>query len=240
MQRRGGAFAAGVAGNAVAQYSLPKRRGVTLPYDDVSISSSAFAAPRLQHPTLPEQKHSLKLTRADRRYRRRPFAGVTIEDYTSRYWCVKFTLVAAAHENRELQRYCGWYAVKRKVVYLDHLPFGGAQLRRQIADRMGGDTRLPALFVNKKCVGPAAAVRALEESARLKDVLQFGFLWHQRPDAGPDVHPEALVAPPSFYGDEDMFRGQYRGAPLAAPVVALPKYMPLNSIQHGMVDDGIA
>lgn len=166
-------------------------------------------------------------------FNRRPFVGSSVEDYTNRYWCVKFTFASLGHENREMQRYVSWYAVKCKVVYLDYLPFVGNKLKQDVQRRMKGSTELPALFVSGKCVGGLSTLRVLEESGRLKDVLQFGFLWHTRPDAGPEVSPQGLPVPPSFYGDEEMFRGQWRGAPVSAPVVELPKYLPRDSITYG-------
>jgi hypothetical protein len=168
------------------------------------------------------------------RMRRRPFVASTLADYTARYWCVKFTEMRHAHENREMQRYVGWYAIRCKVVYLDYLPFSADALRREIAHRMGAPRAvLPALFVNGMLVGDLAVMRTLEDSGRLRDVLQFGFMWSSRPDAPPDAHPKALPVPPSLFGDEALFRGQYRGAPMAAPVIALPKYVPRSGITHG-------
>lgn len=237
-----------------------QKKKKTLP--DIKPSTHAHTASNMRKgrrpaPTLPPRVQFSTLPQQDIAAPSRPraaFVGGSIEEYSKRYWCVKFTEVQRAHENREMQRFCQWYAVRCRVVYLEHLPPGiGVRLRTEIGQRMGligdGDAAgitldllrsvpLPVLFVNGKLVGDLRAMYVLEESARLKDVLQFGMMWHARPDAGPDVHPQALPVPPSIYGDEEMFRGTYRGSPTTAPVQELPRHLPRGSIVEGPGSDG--
>lgn len=89
---------------------------------------------------------------------------------------------------------------------------------RHFTDQHKVDATLPLLFVNKKFVGGMQQVLQLESDKKLKDVLQFGFEWSSG---------AKLCGPlPSAYGDTELFRGKYVGAPVAKPVMQLPKMHP--------------
>jgi hypothetical protein len=95
---------------------------------------------------------------------------------------------------------------------------------------------LPTIFVGGQLLGSLETLHALEGSSRLKDALQFGFLWHMRGDSAVDLPPSAMVAPAAAYGDAEFFQGAYRGVPLVAPVTKLHKFSSQPTIDEMMED----
>ncbi|ESL10018.1 hypothetical protein TRSC58_02254 [Trypanosoma rangeli SC58] len=155
----------------------------------------------------------------------RPFFSTRLKDYLDRYWAVVFTVGARPIETGHLRHYVAWYCTRLKVVQLDHHIHADA-LRRQLLE-VSKTPELPLLFVNKKLVGTLHDVHELEKAKKLKDVLHFGFEWRV---GGGDVGERPLQGSlPAPYGDAELFRGRYRGAPVARPVVALPKLHPFDS-----------
>ncbi|EPY25127.1 hypothetical protein STCU_06829 [Strigomonas culicis] len=125
-----------------------------------------------------------------------------------------------------MRHYVAWYCTRLKVVELDHHVHAAA-LREQVA-AAAGTADLPVLFVNKKFVGTIHDVKALEEKRLLKDIVQFGFQW--KTGSGADGVPQQLNQLPSAHGDTELFRGRYRGAPVARPVVRLPSLHPFHRV----------
>ncbi|KAK7201212.1 hypothetical protein NESM_000182800 [Novymonas esmeraldas] len=158
--------------------------------------------------------------RADVRFR--PFLSAHLDDYLQRYWAIVFTVGARAIDTGHMRHYLSWYATRLKVVELDH-HVHALSLQAQIVARANTPV-LPLLFVNKKLVGTIADVRSYEERRLLKDIVQFGFEW--KTGAALDGAPQQLNTLPSPYGDTELFRGRYRGAPVARPVVQLPQLHP--------------
>ncbi|CCW64133.1 unnamed protein product [Phytomonas sp. EM1] len=154
-----------------------------------------------------------------------PFLSDNLEEYLKRYWAIVFTVGSRQIETGHMRHYLSWYCTRLKVVELDH-HLHALTLRNQIAAHT--TTRdLPVLFVNKRVVGTIEEVRQLEEKKLLKDLLQFGFQWNTAPNLG--GAPQPLNTLPSAYGDVELFRGRYRGTPVARPVVRLPSLHPFNS-----------
>lgn len=151
-----------------------------------------------------------------------PFVSAQLDDYLRRYWAVAFTVGARPIETGHMRHYVSWYCTRLKVVELDHHLHAEA-LRRQIIAKTG-EHDLPFLFVNQHALGTLRDVVALEEKRLLKDALQFGFQWKTGAQAG--GAPQPLSAAPSAYGDTELFRARYRGAPVARPVVQLPALHP--------------
>ncbi|KAG8342330.1 hypothetical protein ERJ75_000872500 [Trypanosoma vivax] len=138
-----------------------------------------------------------------------------------------FTVGSRPIETGHIRHYVSWYCVRMKVVLLDHHVHADA-LRGQLA-KASSTYELPLLFVNKKLVGTLRNLEELEREKKLKDVLQFGFEWRAGGSAVPaDGHKTLMGAVPAPYGDVELFRGRYRGAPVARPVVALPVLHPLS------------
>lgn len=158
--------------------------------------------------------------RADVRFR--PFVSASLDEYLRRYWAVVFTLGSQAIETGHMRHYLAWYATRLKVVELDH-HFHAMTLRDQLVAK-AGTPALPLLFVNQKLVGTIADVRSYEERRLLKDIVQFGFQW--KTGSAVDGAPQQLHTLPAPYGDTELFRGRYRGAPVARPVVQLPQLHP--------------
>ena len=115
-----------------------------------------------------------------------------------------------------MRHYVNWYCTRMKSIDVDHHPAG-----RSLVEQLKAHTRcsqLPILFVNKRLVGTLDDVVRLEKEKKLKDVLQLGFEWK----AG-----QTLCGPlPSAYGDTSLFLGRYQGAPVAKPVMQLPRMHP--------------
>ncbi|EAN89016.1 hypothetical protein C3747_4g690 [Trypanosoma cruzi] len=154
----------------------------------------------------------------------RPFLSPHLKEYMDRYWAVMFTVGSRPIETGHLRHYVSWYCTRMKVVQLDHHIYAES-LHRQLLE-VAQTPELPLLFVNKKLVGTLRDVQELESAKKLKDVLHFGFEWRV---GGGGVGERPLQGfLPSPYGDTEMFRGRYRGAPVARPVVALPKLHPLD------------
>ncbi|KAG5476118.1 hypothetical protein LSCM4_05074 [Leishmania orientalis] len=157
---------------------------------------------------------------ADARFR--PFLSSDLDAYLARYWAVVFTVGSRALETGYMRHYLSWYATRLKVVELDH-HMHAISLRDQLITK-AGTPALPILFVNQKLVGTIDDVRSYEERRLLKDIIQFGFQW--KTGAALDGGPQQLNTLPSPYGDTELFRGRYRGAPVARPVVQLPQLHP--------------
>ncbi|KEG06983.1 hypothetical protein DQ04_11381000 [Trypanosoma grayi] len=111
-----------------------------------------------------------------------------------------------------------------KVVLLDH-HIHAESLRRQLVE-VSRTPDLPLLFVNKQLVGTLHDVQELEQEKKLKDLLHFGFEW--RVGGGGNGEKSLTGTLPAPYGDTELFRGRYRGTPVARPVVALPKLHPFD------------
>lgn len=157
----------------------------------------------------------------------RPFLSSRLDDYLQRYWAVAFTIGSEAIDTGHMRYYLSWYCTRLKVVELDHHLFA-VELRDQLLQR-SGTAALPLLFVNKKVIGTIRDVKALEERRLLKDVVQFGFQW--KTGVAMEGAPQPLNTVPSAYGDEELFRARYRGAPVARPVVQLPRLHPYHSTE---------
>ena len=84
---------------------------------------------------------------------------------------------------------------------------------------------LPLLFVDKCCIGGADELHELEKKRKLKDVLQFGFVWPDTTETENGPHmgddrvirgkPRALGPLKPAFRDGDLFRAVYRGNPVA-------------------------
>ncbi|CBZ27911.1 conserved hypothetical protein [Leishmania mexicana MHOM/GT/2001/U1103] len=157
---------------------------------------------------------------ADARFR--PFLSSSLDEYLKRYWAIVFTVGSQVIDTGHMRHYLSWYATRLKVVELDH-HIHAISLREQLITK-AGTPALPLLFVNQKLVGTIADVRSYEERRLLKDIVQFGFQW--KTGAALDCAPQPLNTLPSPYGDTELFRGRYRGAPVARPVVQLPQLHP--------------
>ncbi|KPA86833.1 hypothetical protein ABB37_00887 [Leptomonas pyrrhocoris] len=155
----------------------------------------------------------------------RPFLSSSLDEYLRQYWAVVFTVGAQAIDTGHMRHYLAWYATRLKVVELDHHLYART-LRDQLIAK-SGTAALPLLFVNQKVVGTIADVRSYEERRLLKDIVQFGFQW--RTGAGVGGAPQPLNTLPSAYRDTELFRGRYRGAPIARPVVQLPQLHPYHN-----------
>jgi glutaredoxin len=155
----------------------------------------------------------------------RPFVSNNLEEYLKRYWAIVFTVGSQAIDTGHMRHYLSWYATRLKVVELDH-HIHALTLRDQLIAKAGTPT-LPLLFVNAKLVGTIADVRSYEERRLLKDIVQFGFQW--KTGASVDGAPQPLNTLPSPYRDTEIFRGRYRGAPVARPVVQLPQLHPFHN-----------
>ncbi|KAG5501847.1 hypothetical protein JKF63_04117 [Porcisia hertigi] len=158
--------------------------------------------------------------RADGRFR--PFLSSSLDEYLKRYWAIVFTVSSKAIETGHMRHYVSWYATRLKVVELDH-HLHAMSLREQLITK-AGTPALPLLFVNQKVVGTIADVRSYEERRLLKDIVQFGFQW--KTGAAVGCAPQQLHTLPSPYNDTELFRGRYRGSPVARPVVQLPQLHP--------------
>lgn len=151
-----------------------------------------------------------------------------------------FTHSAFARETQGIEHLMRWYCARHKRVLLDHHPHAAALMRELTAAAEAAPMApalpvdgyalvqpptpslvVPVLFVNKRRIGGLREMRVLEKQRRLKDLLQFGFLWK-------DDGPTSVGAMPPQFHDEDMFRGIYRGAPVAAPALQLPTFGPRN------------
>ncbi|KPI87231.1 hypothetical protein ABL78_3701 [Leptomonas seymouri] len=152
----------------------------------------------------------------------RPFVSSRLDEYLKRYWAIVFTVGSQAIDTGHMRHYLAWYATRLKVVELDHHVYA-LTLRDQLV-ATSGTTELPLLFVNQRLVGTIAAVRSYEERRLLKDIVQFGFQW--KTGASVEGAPQPLNTLPSAYRDTELFRGRYRGAPVARPVVQLPQLHP--------------
>lgn len=151
-----------------------------------------------------------------------PFLSSRLDDYLAQYWALVFTVGSRPIETGHMRHYLSWYCTRLKVVELDH-HIHAVSLRDQIVQRTG-TTALPLLFVKERLVGGIDEVRELERKRLLKDVVQFGFQW--KTGASVDGAPQALHTLPSAYGDTELFRGRYRGTPVARPVTQLPSLHP--------------
>jgi glutaredoxin-related protein len=164
--------------------------------------------PRPQH----NVPHRVKVT---------PFVASTVQAYVDQYWAVMFSSArTAAVDSARMRHYVNWYCTRCKTVDLDHHVAGRRLVTdlHRFADLHKVDPKLPLLFVNKKFIGGIDQVLQLEGDKKLKDVLQFGFEWNSG---------TKLLGPlPSAYGDAELFRGKYVGAPVAKPVMQLPKMHP--------------
>lgn len=152
----------------------------------------------------------------------RPFVSSHLQEYLKRYWAVVFTIGSRPLETTQMQQYLSWYCTRGKLVELDHHMYAH-QIRQQIVEATG-QSDLPILFVRKKCVGTLSQVYELEKKRLLKDVLQFGFQWKTGGGTGEIPQTHSL---PSFFSDKELYRGRYRGAPLAKPVIQLPSLHPI-------------
>lgn len=158
--------------------------------------------------------------------RRTPYLSSSLGDYLKKYWAIVFTVGAMPVETGHMRHYVAWYCTRLKVVELDHHIYAD-ELRQAIVAR-AGTAVLPILFVNQRLVGTLSDVKRLEEGRLLKDVLQFGFEWKTGGDAGRGA--PAHRALPSAYEDIELFRGRYRGPPVARPVVQLPTLHPFHKV----------
>lgn len=148
----------------------------------------------------------------------RPFVSSDLEQYLSKYWAVMVTVGSRTIDTASMRHFVGWYCTRLKVVHLDHHIYAQS-LQAQVAQR-AKTHELPILFVKGKCIGTVENVKALEEQKLLKDILHHGFEWK----TSLDKHPCGPL--PSAYGDDELFRGKYRGTPIARAVVKLPSFHP--------------
>ncbi|CAD2215834.1 hypothetical protein AGDE_01805 [Angomonas deanei] len=163
-----------------------------------------------------------RLRRVETRFR--PFLSSNLDEYLQRYWAIVFTLGSKPIETGHMRHYLSWYATRLKVVELDH-HIHARTLQQQIVAR-SGKAGLPILFVNKRVVGTVEDVKQYEEKKLLKDIVQFGFEW--KTGFGSDGKPQPLNQLPSARNDAELFRGRYRGTPVAKPVVQLPSLHPFR------------
>ena len=152
----------------------------------------------------------------------KPFVASTLDEYTKRYWALMFTVGSRPLQTAEVRHLVGWYCTRLKVVQLDHHMYCD-DLRRELL-RVSCSAELPVLFVKGKLVGNLSKLKALEAERKLKDVLHFGFEWKT------GSVKDACGPLPSALGDDELFRGRYRGTPLTRPVVQLPSYHPNFSL----------
>ncbi|ORC87592.1 uncharacterized protein TM35_000211980 [Trypanosoma theileri] len=154
----------------------------------------------------------------------RPFLSCELKDYLDRYWAVMFTVTSRPIETGHMRHYASWYCTRMKVVHLDH-HIHADSLRQQLIT-VSNTSDLPLLFVNKKLIGTLYDVQELEKGKKLKDVFHFGFEWKVG-DVGISVGDKPVNGVlPAPYGDTELYRGRYRGPPVARPVVALPSFHP--------------
>jgi glutaredoxin-related protein len=138
-------------------------------------------------------------------------------------WALVVSHTRAGHEATLMKQFIHWYMAKSRVIFVDRHP-NGERIREE-AFRLSNSESLPLLFVNRKFVGDLQRVKQLDEEAKLKDVLQFGFVWG-------DLHTAAMRQGPlgrvgmlrPHARDEDLFHGKYRGSPITAPVASLPQF----------------
>jgi hypothetical protein len=152
-----------------------------------------------------------------------------LAQYLKKDWAVVVGHTRAGADLVLMQQYLAWYTVKHRTLLVDRMATGST-IRGEafkFAQEYEVPAVLPLLFINGDLVGDLRRVRSLDVNAKLKDVLHFGFEW-------PDLHtndtragPCGRVGPlrPSSRDDE-LFLGQYRGAPVQGAVAALPKFSP--------------
>ena len=121
----------------------------------------------------------------------KPFISSELSEYLTKYPVLIVSKGSNAYQNNEMCRICSWYAVKHKMVILDHHPHRN-QLITQLYQEMLGTSapryklatlvnaisdKLPVIFVKQKYIGSLKDLLKLQKEKKLKDLLQFGFLW---------------------------------------------------------------
>lgn len=146
-----------------------------------------------------------------------------VQSVVRKRWCVVFMHSRTPRDNLEVIRLLQWYAMKFKPVYVDKV-VNSTLLRSELAT-LSGTGVLPLLMIDDQIVGGVERLRSLEEQSKLKDLLHFGFEWPDLHTATTAASPRGRVGPlASGYGDEELFRGTYRGAPKIGAVTQLPQF----------------